>query len=104
MEELKINSKETKDFFIHAFNEETLVPILGAGFTRGVNTGRGGKVPSGKELKDAMIEKISRKKLIRVNWNQSNLVLLLNSIRIHLAIHLKMELLNIILKILQELK
>ena len=47
MEELKINSKETKDFFIHAFNEETLVPILGAGFTRGVNTGRGGKVPSG---------------------------------------------------------
>lgn len=24
MEELKINSKETKDFFIHAFNEETL--------------------------------------------------------------------------------
>ena len=40
MEELKINSKETKDFFIHAFNEETLVPILGAGFTRGVNTGR----------------------------------------------------------------
>lgn len=64
MEELKINSKETKDFFIHAFNEETLVPILGAGFTRGVNTGRGGKVPSGKELKDAMIEKISLKKKI----------------------------------------
>ena len=38
MEELKISSKETKDFFIHAFNEETLVPILGSGFTRGVNT------------------------------------------------------------------
>ena len=41
-----------------------MVPILGAGFTRGVNTGRGGKVPSGKELKDAMIEKISLKKKI----------------------------------------
>lgn len=36
MEELKISSKETKDFFIHAFREETLVPILGSGFTRGV--------------------------------------------------------------------
>lgn len=64
MEELKINSKETKDFFIHAFNEEALVPILGSGFTRGVNTKRGGKVPSGKDLKDAMIEKISLKKKI----------------------------------------
>ena len=64
MEELKISSKETKDFFIHAFNEETLVPILGSGFTRGVNTKRGGKVPSGKDLKDAMIEKISLKKKI----------------------------------------
>lgn len=64
MEELKISSKETKDFFIHAFNEETLVPILGSGFTRGVNTKRGGKVPSGNDLKDAMIEKISLKKKI----------------------------------------
>ena len=99
MEELKINSKETKDFFIHAFNEETLVPILGAGFTRGVNTGRGGKVPSGKELKDAMIEKISLKKKINKSELESE-----QFIRIHLAIHLKMELLNIILKILQELK
>ena len=36
MEELKISSKETKDFFVHAFNEETLVPILGSGFTCGV--------------------------------------------------------------------
>lgn len=64
MEELKISLKETKDFFIHAFNEETLVPILGSGFTRGVKTRRGGSVPSGKDLKDAMIEKISFKKKI----------------------------------------
>lgn len=41
-----------------------MVPILGSGFTRGVNTKRGGKVPSGKDLKDAMIEKISLKKKI----------------------------------------
>lgn len=64
MEELKISSKETKDFFIHAFREETLVPILGSGFTRGVKTRRGGSVPSGTDLKDAMIEKISLKKKI----------------------------------------
>lgn len=64
MEELKISSKETKDFFVHAFNEETLVPILGSGFTCGVKTGNGGIVPSGKDLKKAMIEKISIKKKI----------------------------------------
>ena len=64
MEELKISLKETKDFFIHAFKEETLVPILGSGFTRGVKTRRGGSVPSGTDLKDAMIDKISLKKKI----------------------------------------
>lgn len=64
MEELKLNSMETKEFFIHAFKEETLVPILGSGFTRGVTTRRGGRVPSGTELKDVMIEKISLKKKI----------------------------------------
>lgn len=67
MEELKISLKETKDFFVHAFNEETLVPILGSGFTRGVKTRRGGTVPSGKDLKDAMIEKISFKKKINTS-------------------------------------
>lgn len=64
MEELKISLKETKDFFIHAFNEETLVPILGSGFTCGVKTKRGGEVPSGKNLKKYMIEKICLKKKV----------------------------------------
>ena len=64
MEELKIGSKETKDFFIHAFKEENLVPILGSGFTCGLKTRRDGIVPSGKVLKAAMIEKISAKKKI----------------------------------------
>lgn len=64
MEELKISLQETKDFFIHAFKEENLVPILGSGFTHGLKTRRGGNVPSGKDLKDAMIEKISFKKKI----------------------------------------
>ena len=64
MEDLKISLKETKDFFVHAFSEETLVPILGSGFTRGVKTKRGGKVPSGNDLKSAMIEKISLKKKV----------------------------------------
>ncbi len=67
MEELKISSKETKDFFIHAFKEGTLVPILGSGFTRGVKTRRGGRVPSGTDLKEAMIGKISLKKKINKN-------------------------------------
>lgn len=64
MEELKLSLKETKDFFVHAFIEGTLVPILGSGFTRGVKTRRGGIVPSGTDLKNAMIEKISCKKKI----------------------------------------
>lgn len=64
MEELNLSLKETKDFFIHAFNEDTLVPILGSGFTCGAKTRRGGTVPSGKELKKAMIDKISSKKKI----------------------------------------
>lgn len=64
MEELKVSCKETKDFFIHAFEEENLVPILGSGFTCGVKTRRGGSVPSGTDLKKTMIEKISFKKKI----------------------------------------
>ena len=66
MEELKVSSEETKNFFVHAFKEGNLVPILGSGFTRGAKTRRGGTVPSGKELKDAMIEKIATKKQINV--------------------------------------
>ena len=71
MEELKIGLNATKDFFIHAFKEETLVPILGSGFTRGVKTRRGGSVPSGTDLKDAMIDKISLKKKINRNELES---------------------------------
>ena len=52
MKELKVSDAETKEFFVHAFCEENLVPILGAGFTCGLKTKKGGEVPSGKKLKE----------------------------------------------------
>ena len=42
MKELKVSDAETKEFFVHAFCEENLVPILGAGFTCGLKTKKGG--------------------------------------------------------------
>ena len=62
MKELKVSDAETKEFFVHAFCEENLVPILGAGFTCGLKTKKGGEVPSGKKLKEDMIKQIVRKK------------------------------------------
>lgn len=64
MEELRLDLQETKDFFIHVFKEETLVPILGAGFTCGLKTRRKGIVPNGNILKKAMIDKIACKKKV----------------------------------------
>ena len=61
MEELKLSLQETKDFFVQAFRENMLVPILGSGFTRGMNTSKGGVVPSGTELKTEMINRIVSK-------------------------------------------
>ena len=58
MKELAMNAKETKEFFILAFREKNLVPILGSGFSRGYSTSKGGKVPSGTDFKDYMIRKI----------------------------------------------
>lgn len=65
MRELKISDNETKDFFVHAFSENNLVPILGSGFTCGLKTRRAGEVPDGKKLKKHMIEKICTKKKIK---------------------------------------
>lgn len=62
MKELKVSDAETKEFFVHAFCEENLVPILGAGFTCGLKTKKGGEVPSGKKLKEDMIKQNSQKK------------------------------------------
>lgn len=61
MKELNIESLETRKFFIHAFKEDNLVPILGSGFTRGVKTAHGGMVPSGQDLKNEMINLLHKK-------------------------------------------
>ena len=58
MKELVMNAKATKEFFILAFKEKNLVPILGSGFSRGYSTTKGGKVPSGTDFKNYMIRKI----------------------------------------------
>lgn len=58
MKELVMNDKATKDFFVHVFREKNLIPILGSGFSRGFSTFKGGKVPSGTDLKEYMIDKI----------------------------------------------
>lgn len=58
MEYLNINSEETYNFFVHAFEEQSIVPVLGSGFTCNVETNRHGRVPSGRLLKRKMIEKL----------------------------------------------
>lgn len=58
MKELVMNDKATKEFFVHVFREKNLIPILGSGFSRGFSTFKGGKVPSGTDLKKYMIDMI----------------------------------------------
>lgn len=58
MEELRIDDDMTKDFFVTAFKDGSIVPILGAGFTVGVPARGSNTVPSGKQLKTYMIKRI----------------------------------------------
>lgn len=58
MKELRIGDDTTKNFFITSFKDGNIVPILGAGFTVGVNARNNKKVPSGKQLKSYMIKQI----------------------------------------------
>ena len=62
MKELKVSDAETKEFFVLHFVKKIWIPILGAGFTCGLKTKKGGEVPSGKKLKEDMIKQIVRKK------------------------------------------
>lgn len=70
MEELKVNSEQTKNIFINAFKENNLVPILGAGFTVGMPTQNNASVPDGKALKNYMIACILKK---RTDINETEL-------------------------------
>lgn len=58
MKELKIDDDLTREFFIGAFKENNLVPILGAGFTVGSPARGKNTVPSGAQLKQYMIRQI----------------------------------------------
>lgn len=58
MEKLDLTLKETKDFFVRAFIEKDIIPILGAGFSCGMQARGTAKVPSGSKLKEDMINMI----------------------------------------------
>lgn len=58
MQEMKINEKETKEFFIQAFKTDKIVPILGSGFSCGMPARKRNSVPSGTKLKEYMIKMI----------------------------------------------
>ncbi len=58
MEELRIDDDITKNFFVTAFKDNNLVPILGAGFTVGMPARGGNTVPSGSQLKKYMAKQI----------------------------------------------
>lgn len=56
MQKMDIATKETKDFFIDAFSNKDLIPILGAGFSCGMQARGKNKIPSGSKLKEDMID------------------------------------------------
>lgn len=60
MEELRIDDDLTKSFFVTAFKDSNIVPILGAGFTVGMPARGTNAVPSGKQLKTYMIKQIAK--------------------------------------------
>lgn len=62
MLELKMKDETTKDIFVQAFRESNLIPILGAGFSKGLRARQKGVVPDGAELKNYMIRQIVQEK------------------------------------------
>ncbi|ECV6024379.1 hypothetical protein DIL11_15005, partial [Salmonella enterica] len=59
---LKYNDPNTTSFLATAFSENSLIPIIGAGFTRGCLTSSNKRVPSGNEFKAIMINIIKTQK------------------------------------------
>lgn len=55
---MEMDSKETKDFFVQAFRNGDLVPILGSGFSCGMSARKTNTVPTGGQLKKYMIDLI----------------------------------------------
>ena len=62
MERMDISSSATKEFFRQAFRNGELVPILGAGFSCGMQARNKSIIPTGNELKKFMIGTIIKEK------------------------------------------
>lgn len=55
---MEMDLKETKDFFVQAFRNGDLVPILGSRFSCGMSARKTNTVPTGGQLKKYMIDLI----------------------------------------------
>jgi len=62
MEKMRLTDLETKEFFIQAFKNKLLVPILGSGFSGGMRARKNNTVPTGYNLKEHMISEIEKVK------------------------------------------
>ena len=60
MEQFVFND-QGQEILINLFRNNKIVPILGAGISKGLDARKGYKVPGGKELKEYMISEIIRK-------------------------------------------
>lgn len=61
MIELKIDDPMTKQILVGTFKDADLIPIIGAGFTKGMSAQNTATVPDGKQLKEYMIKHILKK-------------------------------------------
>ncbi|MFQ2060545.1 SIR2 family protein [Aeromonas veronii] len=58
MKYIEHNDENAVIMLAHAFSNNSLIPIIGAGFTAGCLTRKSTRVPNGREFKDIMINKI----------------------------------------------
>ncbi|HFI1065323.1 TPA: hypothetical protein ACGPFI_001435 [Proteus mirabilis] len=56
IEYIRFDDPVTIELLSSSFSERSLVPVIGAGFTRGCMTQKGAKVPSGVEFQEQMIK------------------------------------------------
>lgn len=56
IEYIRFDDPATIELLSSSFSDRSLVPVIGAGFTRGCLTERGARVPSGVEFQEQMIE------------------------------------------------
>ena len=59
MDYLSISDENTRDIFVTMLQLRTLIPVLGAGFTKGERTAKG-RVPDSDKFREIMLEEISK--------------------------------------------